>query len=109
MRRRLRRAAVDRDAPAAFRRLGRAGQRHAEHAVPERGLDLVLLHRERQSQDALEAAAKELSEKIMPIGAKLYEAAAKEEAPADNAEVTADDKTDDAVEGEVVDDKDAEK
>ncbi len=68
---------------------------------------------EKADKDALEAAAKALQEKIMPIGAKLYEAAAKEDAPADdNAE--ADDKKskgkkkkdkDEPVEGEIVDDK----
>jgi molecular chaperone DnaK len=53
-------------------------------------------------KDELEAALKALNDKIMPIGAKLYEAASKE------AEAEADDKkTDDGpVEGEVVDDKD---
>jgi hypothetical protein len=51
----------------------------------------------------LEKAAKELMEKLQTIGAKLYEAAAKEEAPAEGA---ADDKKpDEPVEGEVVDEK----
>lgn len=52
-------------------------------------------------KDELEAALKALNDKIMPIGAKLYEAASKE------AEAEGDDKkTDDGpVEGEVVDDK----
>jgi molecular chaperone DnaK len=49
-------------------------------------------------KDALEAAAKELSDKTMPIGAKLYEEAAKEEAPAEDG-----DKKEEPVEGEVVD------
>ena len=49
-------------------------------------------------KDKLEAAAKELSDKIMPIGAKMYQEAAKD-APKSN-----DKKSDDeAVEGEVVD------
>jgi molecular chaperone DnaK (HSP70) len=34
---------------------------------------------EKAEKDALEAAGKELSDKIMPIGAKMYEQAAKEE------------------------------
>lgn len=60
---------------------------------------------EKADKEALEAAAKELNEKIMPIGAKLYEQAAKDEAPADGE--TATDKVDEPIEGEVVDDKDA--
>ena len=53
---------------------------------------------EKADKDALEAATKELNDKIMPIGAKMYEAA---EAPAEG-----DDKKEDGpVEGEVVDDK----
>ena len=50
---------------------------------------------------ALEKAAKELSEKIMPIGAKMYQQAA-DEAPKDGDAKTSDG-SDDAVEGEVVD------
>ena len=63
---------------------------------------------DKADKDALEAAAKELTDTIMPIGAKLYEEAAKEDAPAEDA-AEADDKkgkkskADDAVEGEVVD------
>lgn len=57
---------------------------------------------EKADKDALEAATKELNDKIMPIGAKLYEQAAAEEKPSENGE---EDK-DDTVEGEVVDDKD---
>lgn len=57
---------------------------------------------ESADKDALEAAAKELTDKIMPIGAKLYEAAAKEEKPAEN---TDEKKNDEPIEGEVVDDK----
>ena len=56
-------------------------------------------------REALEAAGKELNEKIMPIGAKLYEAAAKDDA-GDQAASDTDTKSDDqAVEGEVVDEK----
>jgi len=56
---------------------------------------------EAADKDAYEAAAKELTDKMMPIGAKLYEAA-KEDAPADGSEPKKDDK--DVVEGEVVED-----
>jgi molecular chaperone DnaK len=55
---------------------------------------------EKADKDALEAAAKELSEKIMPIGAKMYESAAKSE-EADKEE--GDTKKGEPVEGEVVD------
>ena len=53
-------------------------------------------------KDALETAAKELSDKIMPIGAKMYQEASKD---AGDSEAKSDDKSadDDAVEGEVVD------
>ncbi len=64
---------------------------------------------EKADKDSLEAAAKELSEKIMPIGAKMYEQASKEEA-SDEGEKKSDKKDkksdkDDTVEGEVVDEK----
>ena len=49
-------------------------------------------------KDKLEAAAKGLSDKIMPIGAKMYQEAAKDESKADDKK-----SDDDAVEGEVVD------
>lgn len=53
------------------------------------------------SKDELEAAVKALNEKIMPIGAKMYEEAAKE-APADGEK--SDDKKE-PVEGEVVEEE----
>ncbi len=63
---------------------------------------------DKASKDDLEAAAKELNDKIMPIGAKMYEQAAaetsEEDKPAEDAK--ADDAT---VEGEVVDDDKGEK
>ncbi len=59
--------------------------------------------KEDASADELEKAGKDLSEKLMPIGAKMYEQAQKE-APKEGEEKT-DDKKDDAVEGEVVDEK----
>jgi molecular chaperone DnaK len=60
-------------------------------------------HEKSNDKEELEAASKALMEKLQTIGAKLYEAAAKEEKP---EEGTADKKTDEPVEGEVVDDKD---
>ncbi len=54
-------------------------------------------------KDELEAAMKALNDAIMPIGAKMYEAAAKEDAP-EEGEAKSSDK-DEPVEGEVVDDK----
>lgn len=65
---------------------------------------------EKADKDALEAAAKELNEKIMPIGAKMYEEANKEsEAKSSEASAKEDTKKkksdkDEPVEGEVVDD-----
>jgi len=60
---------------------------------------------EKADKDALNAAAKELNDKMMPIGAKMYEAAAKE---AEAAEAKDDDAKkegkDEPIEGEVVDD-----
>ncbi len=63
---------------------------------------------EKADKDALEAAAKDLNDKIMPLGAKMYEQK-EEEIPAEDSE-TADEKKDgkdkdEPVEGEVVDDK----
>jgi len=61
---------------------------------------------EKADKDALEAAANALNDKIMPIGAKLYEQAQDEEKPAED-DGKSDDKKDqeEPVEGEVVDDK----
>ncbi|HEX9679541.1 MAG TPA: molecular chaperone DnaK [Candidatus Saccharimonadales bacterium] len=65
-------------------------------------------HESADDKEALEKAAKGLNDKIMPIGAKLYEAAdAKKDEEADKADEKKDTKSkkkgDDAVEGEVVD------
>jgi molecular chaperone DnaK len=68
---------------------------------------------EKADKEALENAAKELNDKLMPIGAKMYEQAAADEAPAEDAEGSdgdskdkqSDDAKDDAIEGEVIDDK----
>lgn len=61
------------------------------------------------SKDELEAAVKALNDKIMPIGAKMYEAAAadsKAEDDAENERDKAPEDKDEPVEGEVVGDKD---
>lgn len=58
------------------------------------------LGKEGAEKDELEAAAKELTDKMMPIGAKMYEQVAKEEAKGDGEK-----KDDEPVEGEIVDDK----
>lgn len=54
-------------------------------------------------KDKFEAATKELSDKIMPIGAKMYQAAADEKKGSDDAKANDASSDDDAVEGEVVD------
>jgi molecular chaperone DnaK len=59
------------------------------------------------SKDELEAAVKTLNDKIMPIGAKMYEAAAADSKAEDGAENERDkvpEDKDEPVEGEVVDD-----
>ena len=68
--------------------------------------DLALL-----AKDELEAAVKALNDAIMPIGAKMYEQAAAEESKEGEAAAEGDDKkSDEPVEGEVVDDaKDSKK
>jgi molecular chaperone DnaK len=53
-------------------------------------------------KDTLESAAKELNEVLMPIGAKMYEAAGAEETPEDGKSAK-DNKDDGPIEGEVVD------
>jgi len=68
---------------------------------------------DKADKEALENAAKELNDKLMPIGSKMYEAAQAAEAPADDAESPdgdskdkkSDKKPDEPLEGEVVDDK----
>lgn len=67
--------------------------------------DAVKSAEEKQSaedKDELEAALKTLNDAIMPIGAKMYEAAAKE---SESADAGSEPKADEPVEGEVVDDK----
>jgi len=62
---------------------------------------------DKASKDDLEAAAKELNDKLMPIGSKMYEQAEKEEAPSEGegGETKKADDKDEPIEGEVVDDK----
>ncbi|MDT4824015.1 Chaperone protein DnaK [compost metagenome] len=57
-------------------------------------------HKDSNDKEELEAAAKVLTDAIMPIGAKLYEAASTEDAPASDDAQKSDDEP---VEGEVVD------
>ena len=63
---------------------------------------------EKADKDALETAAKELNDKLMPIGAKLYENASAAEEKSDDeskSDDKSDKKDDEPIEGEVVDDK----
>ena len=57
-------------------------------------------HKDSHDKAELEAAVKALNDAIMPIGAKMYEAAGQDQSAASD-----DKKTDGPVEGEVVDDK----
>ncbi len=57
-------------------------------------------HKDSDDTDELTAAAKALNDAIMPIGAKMYENAAKEETPAAEGDAKP---SDEPVEGEVVD------
>jgi len=59
-------------------------------------------HKDSEDKEELEAAAKALNDAIMPIGAKMYEQAAKDEAPASE---DGEKKDDEPVEGEVIDEK----
>ncbi len=59
-----------------------------------------VLEDESSDKDKLEAAAKELSDKIMPIGAKMYQQASNDNKGSSDNGLSSDD---DAVEGEVVD------
>jgi len=61
-----------------------------------------VLNDESADKDKLEAAAKELSDKIMPIGAKMYQQAAEDDKKDDKKSKKDDDEP---VEGEVVDNK----
>ncbi|MBQ9017657.1 molecular chaperone DnaK [Candidatus Saccharibacteria bacterium] len=62
------------------------------------------LNDESADKDKLEAAAKELSDKIMPIGAKMYQEAAKDNSKSDDSsDKSGKSDKDEPVEGEVVD------
>lgn len=63
-------------------------------------------HKDSEDVEELTAAAKALNDAIMPIGAKMYEAASKEDASGEEGEAK---KDDEPVEGEVVDEKKEEK
>lgn len=58
-------------------------------------------HQSSEDKDELESATKTLNDAIMPIGAKMYEAASKEANASEGAEPK---KDDEPVEGEVIDD-----
>jgi molecular chaperone DnaK len=60
---------------------------------------------ESADKDSIEKAGKELSEKIMPIGAKLYESGKDESATEAPSEAPEDKKDDEPIEGEVVEDE----
>jgi molecular chaperone DnaK len=59
-------------------------------------------HKDSNDLDEIKTAAKALNDAIMPIGAKMYEAASKEKTSTPEPDVK---KNDEPVEGEVVDDK----
>ena len=63
-------------------------------------------HKDSEGKDELEAAVKALNDAIMPIGAKMYQAAAEEAKPEETE--GSEDKKDEPVEGEVVEEKDDE-
>jgi molecular chaperone DnaK len=70
--------------------------------VIETAVEEAEKHKDSDDKEVLESALKALNDAIMPIGAKMYEAASKEEAPAsEDGEA----KKDEPVEGEVVDEK----
>ncbi len=69
----------------------------------ENAVEEAKKHKDATDKDELEAALKALNDAIMPIGAKMYEEASKAEAPAEDGD--ADKKSDEPVEGEVVDEK----
>ena len=63
-----------------------------------------VLNDESADKDQLEKAAKDLSDRIMPIGAKMYQQASAEDSKkSDDKKDNKSDDKDDAVEGEVVD------
>ena len=87
--------------PSEFEKISDEDKKIIEDAVAEAK---KVQADESADKDALEAAAKKLTDTIMPIGAKMYEQAQKDEAPASEGEDKKSDK-DEPVEGEVVDEK----
>ena len=87
--------------PSEFEKISDEDKKVIEDAVAEAK---KVQADESADKDALEAAAKKLTDTIMPIGAKMYEQAQKDEAPASEGEDKKSDK-DEPVEGEVVDEK----
>jgi len=79
----------------------------------QEAIDEAKTHLEATDKDELEKAAKELSDKIMPIGAKMYESAQADSAESEKPKAESQDEKgkskksdkDEPVEGEVVDDK----
>lgn len=70
--------------------------------VIKKAVEEAKTHQNSDDKDELEKAAKALQDAIMPIGAKMYQAQAED---AKNTDKKADSKEDEAVEGEVVNDK----
>ncbi len=67
-------------------------------------------HKDSEDKDELESATKALNDAIMPIGAKMYQEAAKEKSTEEgNPSASEDKKADEPVEGEVVDEEKKEK
>jgi molecular chaperone DnaK len=62
-------------------------------------------HQSSEDKEELEAAAKALGDAIMPIGSKMYQAAAEESKKSEGSDEKSDKKDDEPVEGEVVDEK----
>ena len=83
----------------------------------QEAIDEAKTHLEATDKDELEKAAKDLSDKIMPIGAKMYGASAKADASAESEKPKAESKDgdkkkpdkDEPVEGEVIDEDKKEK
>lgn len=68
----------------------------------EKAIEEAKKHKDSDDKEELESALKALNDTIMPIGAKMYESASKEEG---SAEQTENSSKDEPVEGEVVNDK----
>jgi molecular chaperone DnaK len=89
--------------PSEFEKISDEDKKLIEDAVAEAK---KVQADESADKEALEAAAKKLTDTIMPIGAKMYEQAQKDEAPAsDEGEDKKKSDKDEPVEGEVVDEK----